>query len=451
MKFGPEVDDALGGRLSGVTYQLPEHCAAILRALLLNRVPARLCIGAYQGNTGGNDFELKFHTAPAHDLNAFLDRHRQDGFVEERDLSRKLSNKSIATYLLRRGPNAAVALIQKTNSQSFRKRVFQTITVLPRLLPGLFAAKGISEQERALLLAASEVDCAKIEALLEQIYKESDLSSERQKRALHGILSYSLSIELRNAQDAVAYAERAAETHLRGYMEQTRIATEKTILADGLECRVNAMTQDVENFMTYLSLNKAVSVNVEGNTLFVDVAAPLQNFDPDTYSLIHSKPTARFLDNIAGSREDALLFFDALFLEEAIKVNIGARYTIDPLGGVNGVGRSAPLGTVPNPHIYYNRCLGQYRGDMQTALSKSDYAGVISICIASATSLYIAEPPAFGAFVRDVTQSTQKAVLLPNGETVTYKEAVVWLKQLKGIKEGGDVNGETDQTNENGN
>jgi hypothetical protein len=70
---------------------------------------------------------------------------------------------------------------------------------------------------------------------------------------------------------------------------------------------------------------------------------------------------------------------------------------------------------------------------MQEALAKSDFIGVIDFCISSAVSLNIPESPTCGSFIKDVTRGTHKAVLLPGGEAVSYRQAVAWLKQQKGV------------------
>jgi len=443
MRFGPEVDDALGGRLEGISYQLPNHCAAILRALLLNRAPARLHIGMRAGEEE-NEYILQIHASPMSELGETLNTYQQLGFFEEKDLSRAVSSKNIRAHLLRRGMNAGVALIQKTNAGAHKTRVFQAIAFLPRLLPGLFAGKPLSETEKALLAAAFKEDCAAIEDILERLYKESDLCNARQKRLLHNVISYSLNMDLRRANEGAQQHEHNAELALRDYMNNSQAAVEKRILAEDIERRISGMSQVVEDVAVFLNTNKAVSVNVESNRLILEVTGPLTNFDADSYRTLRKKTQASFFEYIVGNREDALLFLDALFLEESIKVIIGARYVVDPRGGVTGQKDHAISGVIQNPHIYYYGCLGQYATDMQAALLKSDFVGLTSICIASGLSLNIPEPPTYGRFVRDVTGSRQKVVQLPGGETVSYKQAVAWLKQQKGIEEV-EPDGETDQ------
>jgi len=445
MKFGPEIDDALGGRLEGIVYQLPNHCAAILRALLFNREPARLHVGMRAGESGENEYILQFHASPMNELSEKLDTYQQLGFLEEKDLTRAVSSKSIRVHLMRRGMNAGVALIQKTNASAHNVRIFQTIAFLPRLLPGLFTEKSLSETEKALLGAAFDADCNKIEGILEKLYKESDLSNMREKQMLHNVISHRLNEALRVARSEEIDANQRADSCLRQYMSCTQIAMEQTILIKNFECRIEATSEAVEDVMTFIESNKAIKVNVEGNKMLLDVTGPLTNFDPDAYRVIRDKIYVHFRSNIVGDHEDALLFFDALFLDESIKIIVGARYAIEPCIGVTGIKKYAVSGTIPNPHIFYHSCLGQYRADMQEALSKSDFVGVISLCIASGMSLNIPESPTCGSFIRDVTGGSQKVVLLPNGETVSYKKAVAWLKQQKGIEGGEEHDGETNQ------
>ena len=451
MKFGPEVDEVLGGRLEGATYNLPQHCAAILRALLLSRPSVRLCINSSTDEISENRHVLKILTAPLTDMNDYLDCHIGDGFIEERDLTRIISNKSIRVHVLRRGSNAAVALIQKTTSSTYNKRVLQAIAFLPRLLPGLFAEKKVSELELSLLKAASEGDLPAIEALLDKMYKESDFCNERQKRLLHNVISSRLETALRKARDEIGQAEHNANIHLQRYMESSQYIMQNKILAEDYERRIEAMSIDVDDLMGFLNSNKAVSVDFSGSTMYLDITGPLTNFDPDAYRAIRNRSQAHFLCNIVGDMEDALLFFDALFLEETIKVNMGARYSVDSRNGVSGKTSTTFPTAIPNPHIQYYSCLGQYKGDMQAALSKSDFIGVISLCNASALSLNIPESPTCGRFIRDVTGGSHKAILLPGGEAVTYRKAVAWLKQQKGIDEGGEeTNGETNPADGSG-
>ena len=450
MKFGPEVDDALGGRLEGVVFQLPNHCAAILRALLLNRESARLHVGMRTGETAENEYTLQFHASPINELSEKLYVYQQRGFAEEKDLTRKVSSKSIRVHLLRCGMNAGVALIQKTNASAHNVRVFQTIAFLPRLLPRLFSEKPLSETEKALLSAAFFVDYNTIEEILEKLYKESDLSNAREKRMIHNAISHRMNMALRTARDQAINAEQRADSLLQQYTSSVQVAMEQTILAKAYERRIEAQSEDVEEIMAFIDSIKTVRVTVDGNTMLLDVSGPLANFEPDAYRVIRDKPSAHFRSNIVGDHEDALLFFDALFLEESIKVLIGARYAIETHVGVRGIKRHAIQGTIPNPHIYYHACLGQFRCDMQEALAKSDFVGVISLCNASGVSLNIPESPTCGSFVRDVTSGSQKAIQLPTGEIVTYRKAVSWLKQQKGIEGGAELDGETNQDHGSG-
>jgi len=441
MRFGPEIDDALGGRLTGDAF-LPGSCAPILRALLMSRPTVRLKLGTLTNNTDGNQYALKIHNVPAAELNETLESYRQDGFTEENDLSRALSSKSVRAHLLRRG-NACVALLRKSNAAALQKRTYQAIAFLPRLLPGMFAAQGLSETETALLTAAFELDYNAVDAALEKLYKESNLCGQRQRRALQGLFAYRLESELRRVRDEAANAEHSANNHLNHYMLQSQIAVEKRFAVEGLERRIVSTDSDVDEVLAYLDANKTVSVNVENNNLLIDVTGPLTNFDPDAYRVIRDRYYSQFQENVRGPMEDALLFFDALFLEETVKIQMSARYCVEPRYGVRGKQCAVTPAAIPNPHIQYHGCLGQYSGDMQEALVKSDFVGLIALCTASGLSLNVPESPTCGRFIKDVTGGRHNAVLLPGGEAVSYKQAVAWLKQQKGISEE-ESHGETD-------
>jgi len=117
-----------------------------------------------------------------------------------------------------------------------------------------------------------------------------------------------------------------------------------------------------------------------------------------------------------------------------------ADYEISVINGVTAVASSASR-FVKNPHIDFHHCLGQYKVDMQRAVTQGDFVQAIGLCVSSAVSLNIPESHVCGRFIRAVTIGGHEAVELPGGEMVSYQEAVSWLKQTQS-SEGGS-NGET--------
>jgi hypothetical protein len=443
MRFDSEVDDVLGRRLEGSVHQLSRHCAAILRALLLPRAPARIHIGVHNGEPGSKTFYMEFQPIGQADaIAAMLERHRQNGFQEEKDLSRTLTTRSVPTYLLRRDPSDCIVLIQTTNSNSFQHRMCRSISFLPRLLPGLFDEKPVSQVESSLLEAAFHVNNDEIEVQLEALFKASDLCSERQNQALHRLVTHQLDVGLHRVRTGILESEQRAEQHLQQYLNATNRAMQDRMLAESLEQRMGSMVEDVNALQTFLNATKTVTANTDNGVLTLDVVGPLTNFDPDAYRVIRDKPNSYFLQYVIGSPDDAKLFFDALFLDEIIKIKMAARYSLEPGNGVRGVRGASIPNAVPNPHIQYYSCLGQYKSDMQTALAQGDFVQVVSLCIASGLSLNIPESPTCGHFIEDVTRGRQSAVLLPGGDVATYQQAVSWLKHQKGIEE--KPNGEAD-------
>ncbi|MCL1951903.1 MAG: hypothetical protein FWF60_03665, partial [Oscillospiraceae bacterium] len=257
MRFGPEVNDALGGRLEGNIYLLPNHCAAILRALLFSRPSARLKIGGITGEAGGDIFEMDFRTPDIREFGDVLNFRRQEGFTDVRDLTRVISSKSVCAYFLRRGQNECVAIIQSTQSNAFRPRAYKTVASLPTLLPGLFAGNPLSETEKALLAAAYKEDCGTIEGILETLYKESDLCNVRQKQMLHSVISHSMNADLNRMRSEAQQHEHNAGLALRNYMDNTNAAMEKKILAEDIERRIGGMSQVVDDIMDFMKISHA--------------------------------------------------------------------------------------------------------------------------------------------------------------------------------------------------
>ena len=90
-------------------------------------------------------------------------------------------------------------------------------------------------------------------------------------------------------------------------------------------------------------------------------------------------------------------------------------------------------GYMPNPHIEYHRCLGNYRETLTELMRNHEYIGAIEQCIASSRSLALNDISAEEG-IRDLFKNdARKCVELPDGKVVTAREAV---KYLKAAEEG---------------
>ena len=137
------------------------------------------------------------------------------------------------------------------------------------------------------------------------------------------------------------------------------------------------------------------------------------------------------------SLEDMKLLMTAIFIDQTLRIKVCAAYKL--VLGKEVVGTSGydfMYGYeeyMPNPHIQIHGCLGNYRPKINEFILRSDYIGAVSQCVASCKSLNFGDSVVMGEFMESLygtrTSLNNKCIELPNGSTVTPKEAIVWLKK----------------------
>ena len=131
----------------------------------------------------------------------------------------------------------------------------------------------------------------------------------------------------------------------------------------------------------------------------------------------------------------------AIFVDQILKMKFCAAYEFQ-LDGCVTAHRGYRFGEscedyMPNPHIYYHSCMGDYDSKVNTMLARNDYVSAIEQCVASAKSLNFGDHTVMCKFMEVITGARElnnKCIELPDGRVVNPKEAIKWLEEQEAAK-----------------
>lgn len=159
-------------------------------------------------------------------------------------------------------------------------------------------------------------------------------------------------------------------------------------------------------------------------------------------SLVYRPGGYNYSDRISYADIEQLM--TAILLDGTLKVKLCAAFKYDIDQGISSISYGFGQGYssyMPNPLTQLFRDLGSGWVVIHHFLSKSDFDNAIRFCVMLGNSLNLQDAVITQIFmealygVRDSLNNN--CIELPNGDTVTPKDAVAWLKQNKrGRKDG---------------
>ena len=133
-------------------------------------------------------------------------------------------------------------------------------------------------------------------------------------------------------------------------------------------------------------------------------------------------------------REAVKRLITAIFIDETIRVRTCAAYRFDINGGYHAIA-SYDFGEdsrtrIPNPHIYYHSCTGNYETPMYECMMARDYIGYIEQTIASAQSLNFGDGIVINEFFHDLFDGVGgKCIELPDGTLMDINDALKYIME----------------------
>lgn len=327
-------------------------------------------------------------------------------------------------------------------------------------LPWYFdPSEGVTELEKELVESLRENTSTKYEDCIARIAEKYDFRTESIKMLLEGFetrYERQRRNEIRQDIDSIIYNIKDLNDRIGQYLSQKN---DLDIELLGLDQKIANGGDGNSEIMEYFLCNRNIVLeSVTDSRMTFSCKGYLEYFDEEMakrmidnpHSCIY-EPNGRPRGNIIAA-EDMKLLMNALFVDQTLKMKFCASYTFNLNGNVSANSHhtygSEFRDCTPNTHIDKHSCMGNYYQAINQILSEKNYIGAIEQCVASCKSLNFADGVVLEEFmarlyeIEDRGEVNLKCIELPDGQIVTPKGAIDYLK----TEETG--NEQTDQNNE---
>ena len=310
-------------------------------------------------------------------------------------------------------------------------------------LPWYFdVERGLTPKERELINTLLHTDSEAYLKCISDFAEKYDFREASIKNMLSGF-------ELRYERQRMSQIEREIQnmdSTIDNYnMEISRALTKRRdfeIELMGLGLKIsNGANGDSEIMRYFLANKRLVLESVDDNYIIFGIRDYLCYYDENQVKATLLKQGG-YVDSCRRgsiSTDDMRMLMTALFVDEELKLRVCAKYQFRLTGNVSAVQHATYSmeydGYMPNTHIDQFGCLGNYNKVINELLKRNDYIGAIEQCIASCKSLNFVDYSVMRRFVENMYDSAKKCIELPNGNVVTPKEAIKYLKENKGSEE----------------
>lgn len=369
------------------------------------------------------------------------------GFAEDKAVERYLDQQGFAGKLyVARDRVSAILLLRYEGDGNAPKglRALHLIqSLIPRYFPAVFEDQPLTEDEMELLKSLTEGDEKHYLDMINKLAESIDVRGDTLRRKL-GPFEESL---VKNQIDAVINRIDRVEVKLKELRESVEnlLASREELLEQhlGLEEKRRAIQKkgDTESeLLDFFLKNKGLDlVDTIGSRLYFTVKTVIHSYDPDAFVRMYNRESS-ILYTTAGrcgmEYEDVRTLFGTLFLTEQLRVRTCSAYTLSmrrgSVGGVQDFSFSeSTLKTyLPNPHIQRFGCLGMNEAQIIASLEAGDMVGAVQGCIAAAGNISMIDATVFEHFVADLANPTcGKVIEAPDGELMTPREAIAWLRR----------------------
>lgn len=322
---------------------------------------------------------------------------------------------------------------------NLQKLHYLQISILA-FLPWYFdPAKGLTADELALVESLRKRDSSDYEACLARIASQYDFESTRIKQLLAGFETKFEQAECTKVRRTIDRIDSDLENLARQFADYNRQRNDACIRLLGLQQKIAEGGESSEIMDYFLCNRKLLLEQVDGMSILFIARDYLTYFDEDMAKRYINNNRSYFYDGLPYggiTKEQMKKLMWAIFVDQTLRMKVCAAYKFELNGRVNSQRdygfdeRCADY--MPNPHIYYHACMGNYEGKVDQLLAKGDYISAIEQCIASAKSLNFGDSTVMNKFVGVITgerRLNNHCIELPDGTVVTPVEAIKWLEE----------------------
>ena len=357
-----------------------------------------------------------------------------DGYEELEIIEGYFAKSFSMLCFINRDLQTSVIVVKRLDTRKLH--LLQTATLA--IMPWYYDPKNrdsITEDELALLESLGGKDYIAYVTCLNKLIEKYDVRAIRIRRLMDGFETRADNKRIESVKrDLESYAS-TINSYNNSIAQLIREKNEKQIVLMGLKQKVAETEGRGSELMGYLIRNSRIDVaDVNDDAVTIIAKDYFEFFDEDLVerSLNNSYSDVYSMSSDSICAEDMAQLLRAIFLDKEIKLRVAAAYQICIGSGVNGIGRYLRDGmyddAMPNPHIYYYECLGDYVRTLNQLVQEDDYIGVVDQCLASVRSLNWGDSCVMERFLSDMYDDGYCCVELPNGDVVYPSDAIAWLK-----------------------
>lgn len=363
------------------------------------------------------------------------------GFTEMRDLSRYCSGVAPVRFFINSQIQSTIVLITTGDHNKIIRAWHFIQSLIPRLLPWFFGEHTPTEEEIKLLHTLQEKTPKHYVEAVDAYVRSSNFDQKLLTCMLEGFGTSQIDDRIERVTEEIRQTQIEMSNALTNYRQAYEAQQSLNIKLLGLEEAKRTAPGDTD-LLDFFQKNPYIRLNAAGKgALHVTISTTLRFFDQDSYELMSRRPESFLFKHIRGAA-DAFndpqrrkLFLDAIFKDELFKVRLQAIYQVGPSIVDASSHFNVDSDHLPNPHIYYFACLGNYAAPMAEALKGGDYVSALMQCVSSAGSVNINEVVTMEKFLQDLfSPQAGNVIEFPNGMTVTPLRALEWLEEKQ--KEG---------------
>lgn len=317
------------------------------------------------------------------------------------------------------------------------KKLHYLQTALLVMMPWYHGPReSVSDNELALIKSLKEKTQVEYIKYLNELIKNSDIRGARIRRLMTGFETRADEERVRRVEEDIAAQNRYIREYDEYIATALRQKNELLVTLMGLKEKISEMESTDSDLMGYLLRNKRISLHdTYGSTVTFIASDYISFFDEDMVERCISNRRSYVYyeapDNESGERMAKLL--QKIFLDGELKLKVCAAYQMtagERVQGISGFGFDSQYeNCMPNPHIQYYACLGNYERILNRLIGDNDYIGVIDQCIASVKSLNWGDSTVMAMFMRAMYNDDCRCIELPNGTMCYPSEAIEWINE----------------------
>ena len=459
-KLTGSLADCMFRRINGSSYDGDVSFLATVRALLMGRIPndeefnmsivstgitsktTETCQHEVNNLSAGKQLcviNMRYDIVSGDEtaqLEKFNSITAPDGFREHADIREFFAQKMTCRAFINETAKNTCVLILNMNMRKYH--LIQCI--LPRLLPWYFNRGRCSVQEMNLLRSLRDIYSTQYERCIEAI---CDTNTFRQKHATAALSSFKrrgleqqksrIERQIRDFNSTIERLNADIATYIRK-------VNDENLKLNGVLNSLNNNEDSSDDLTQFIASNRNISMVTDENNngLCFIIRGHLDVFDAEQYRTMARSTSSWYWHSgnhhgVFATREARKKVMDAIFgLNPIFKLKTCGyfRFNLDnnDVSARSGYRFGADYSDCyPNPHLYYNSCLGSHWTPINRALGRGDLVGAISQCISSVHSVNVTESASFRHVLEDIFRNPYPILDGPNGQAYTVEQAYYYL------------------------